>query len=701
MISLWKRELRSLCCSVVGFLYLAAALFLFGLYFYVVNLYQGSARVSTAFASCVYLFVVTVPVLTMRSFAQEFRDKTDQLLFASPVPLWKIVLGKYLAMVTLFLIPVVLAAFLPLFLLSYGDVALTEAYTTLFGYCLYGLAAIAIGMLISSLTDNTVIAAVLTAVTLFLAYTLGGFGELFGISFISKFFSAFHMQERFSALQNGVIDLRAILYFLTVGAGAVLLTILRLSGKRGRVLSKRIAYPVIVCAVVVILNIAASFIPDSVMVHDVTRRDFQLLTDQTKNFLTTLDQEVTIYIYSSEKNADENVVKMIRSYSENDKITVEYVDPETDSRFAFKYTKNSLSEGSLVITSGDRFRVISENKIYTYSDPDMESYGFSPDGFDLEGQVTSAIDYVTTKNLPKIYEITGHDELLLAGSFLTAVNRENVEVSELSLVAAGKIPADARGLLILAPKEDYSEEEIGLLRTYMEKGGNLYVLLQWSEEPKERLNSFLSEYGIKVENGIVSEGDANLYFQEPYYLIPEIQETSVTEGLSGSMALSVMSVGMKVENEAAEIILKTTDHAFLKKSSETEEQSGKEEGDETGEFVLGVFLKKTVDVTEDSGDKTGAKVTRDAKLSVFASPYMTQETTNDAISGMNQKLFIQILGEMVSHKTPISIPTKAYTPRFVTVSESDSRFFGTILAGIIPGLTLIAGLVIWVVRRRR
>jgi ABC-2 type transport system permease protein len=354
-----------------------------------------------------------------------------------------------------------------------------------------------------------------------------------------------------------------------------------------------------------------------------------------------------------------------------------------------------------VITSGDRFRVISENKIYTYSDPDMESYGFSPDGFDLEGQVTSAIDYVTTKNLPKIYEITGHDELLLAGSFLTAVNRENVEVSELSLVAAGKIPADARGLLILAPKEDYSEEEIGLLRTYMEKGGNLYVLLQWSEEPKERLNSFLSEYGIKVENGIVSEGDANLYFQEPYYLIPEIQETSVTEGLSGSMALSVMSVGMKVENEAAEIILKTTDHAFLKKSSETEEQSGKEEGDETGEFVLGVFLKKTVDVTEDSGDKTGAKVTRDAKLSVFASPYMTQETTNDAISGMNQKLFIQILGEMVSHKTPISIPTKAYTPRFVTVSESDSRFFGTILAGIIPGLTLIAGLVIWVVRRRR
>ena len=701
MISLAKRELRSLCCSVVGFLYLAAALFLFGIYFYIVNLYQGSARVGTAYASCVYLFVVTIPVLTMRSFAQEFRDKTDQLLFTSPVPLWKIVLGKYLAMVALFLIPVVVAAFLPLFLLSYGDISLTEAYTTLLGYVLYGLAAIAIGMLISSFTDNTVIAAVLTAVTLFLAYTMGGFGELFGVSFIGRFFSVFHMQERFSALQNGMIDLRAILYFLTIAAGAVILTILRLSGKRGRGTSKRIAFPAILCAAVLVLNLSASFIPDSVMVHDVTKRDFQLLTDQTKSFLATLDQEVTIYIYSSEKNADENVVKMIRSYGENDKIAVEYVDPEANSQFALQYTKNGLSEGSLVVKSGDRFRVISENKIYTWSDPDMESYGFSPDGFDLEGLLTSAIDYVTTKNLPKIYEITGHGELLLTGSFLTAVNRENVEVSELSLVAAGKIPADARGLLILAPDEDYSEEEISLLRDYLEKGGNLYVLLQWSEEPKERLHRFLSEYGIIVENGIVSEGDADLYFQEPYYLIPEIQETSVTEGLSGSMALSVMSVGMKVENEAAEVILKTTDHAFLKKNPEMEDQSGNATGDETGEYILGVFLKKTVDVTEGSGDASGAKVTREAKLSVFASPYMTQETMNDAISGMNQKLFIQILGEMVSHKNPISIPTKNYTPRYVTVSESDSRFFGTILIGILPGLTLIAGLVIWVIRRRR
>ena len=87
MISIWKKELRSSLFSVVGFLYLAASVFFFGVYFYVINLYGGSAHVNHAYASVVYLFSITIPILTMRTFAQEFRDRTDQLLFTAPVSL--------------------------------------------------------------------------------------------------------------------------------------------------------------------------------------------------------------------------------------------------------------------------------------------------------------------------------------------------------------------------------------------------------------------------------------------------------------------------------------------------------------------------------------------------------------------------------------------------------------------------------------
>ena len=707
MISIWKRELRSQLGSVVGFLYLAASLFLFGVYFYVINLYQGSAHVSYAYASCVYLFVVTIPILTMRSFAQEYRDKTDQLLFTAPIPLRAVVLGKYLAMLTLFLIPVVIAAFFPLFLLSYGEVAIVEAYTTLLGYVLYGLAAIAIGMFLSSLTQSTVIAAVLTALVLFVAYTMGGFAELPGLSAIRNFLGVFHMQARFVTMESGELDLRSVVYFLSVAAAFILLTLLRLKQLRGGFggnRSKRMKRGIVsVCIIVglILINVAAAVLPDRVMQHDVTLKEYQQITHVTRSVLEGLKKDVTIHVYAREDAADVNIVKLLNNYKEFDHISVEYVDPALSPHFTENYTKNGLAENSLVVTAEDRYRTIPADAIYTYSDENMKEYGFGPDGFALESLVTSAVDYVTTENIPRIYQITGHGELTLAGKFLNAVQGENVDVNELNLTAAGEIPGDARCLLILAPGEDYSEAEIGLLRDYLERGGNLYVLLKWREEPEKHLHGFLSEYGFTVKNGIVSESDGELYFQEPYYLIPEIRETSVTKEVGGNLALSVMSLGMKLENSDIEVILKTTDKAFLKTDPQKSENQSREEGDETGEFVLGACLERTVDVTEEVSPGSDAKVTRQSKLVVFGSPYMTQETIDEYISGMNLKLFSAILSNMVSHATPVYVPVRPYAAQYVTVSQADSAFFGIILSGVLPGLVMVAGLVIWILRRRR
>jgi len=88
-------------------------------------------------------------------------------------------------------------------------------------------------------------------------------------------------------------------------------------------------------------------------------------------------------------------------------------------------------------------------------------------------------------------------------------------------------------------------------------------------------------------------------------------------------------------------------------------------------------------------------------MAVFGSPYMTQETIDEYISGMNLKLFSSILSNMVSHATPVYVPVKAYSQQYVTVSQSDSAFFGIVLSGVLPGLTMLAGLAIWFIRRRR
>ena len=698
MISIWKKEMRSLSTGFVGVLYVAAALFLFGIYFYVINLYQGMAHVSYSFASCVTLFMVTIPVLTMRSFSQEFHDRTDQLLFTAPVSTVRIVLGKYLAMLTYFLIPVLPAAGYPLLLTSYGDVALTESYTTLLAYILYGMAAIAIGMFISSLTRSNVIAAVITAVVLFVLQTVSGFGEMLGVAFLQKLFSVFDMQSRFLAMETGVFSLRSLLYFLSVAAGGILLTILRLKILQGQLSVLRGLPYLLVPVGLLFLNIGAELLPDSVTEHDLAVRDYQQLTEQTKMLLRDLNDDVTIYIYGREETTDVNVVKMVKNYCEYPHLRAEYMDPQLSPEFTRMH--KGLDEGSLIVESGEHRRTISAGGIYTYSDESMQEYGMAPDGFDLEGQLTSAIDYVTSGSVPKVYQVTGHGELLLEGGFKESIIRENVDLETLSIVSAGSVPEDAQCLFILAPDEDYSAEEIGAIRDYLSRGGNLYVLLKWREEPTERLNGLLSELGIRVEQGIVSETNEDIYFQEPYYLIPEIRSTAVTEKVAGNLALSVMTVGMKAEDKDIQVILETGESAFLKKDPHTSETSEWEAGDEKGKYILGLYREQVVNTSADHTEGA-ADVKKTGRIVVFGSPFMTQDSIDTYISGVNRKLFAEIFSKLVNHPVRIAVEPKSYAYQYVTVSLADARFFGIILSGVLPGLVLLAGLILLILRRRR
>ena len=108
MFAIWKKEFKAYFHSVIGWLFVAALLALFGLYFYAYNLMQGYPYVYYSLSSVTIIFLIAVPVLTMRSFAEERKNRTDQLMLTAPVSVGKIVLGKYLAMVSVFSVDVLL-----------------------------------------------------------------------------------------------------------------------------------------------------------------------------------------------------------------------------------------------------------------------------------------------------------------------------------------------------------------------------------------------------------------------------------------------------------------------------------------------------------------------------------------------------------------------------------------------------------------
>lgn len=124
MFAILKREVKAYFQTVTGWLFIAAVLVLYGLYFYVYNLRAGYPYISYSLSAIAFIMLITVPVLTMRSFAEERHSRTDQLILTAPVSVGKVVLGKYLAMAFVFTIDMVIIAITPLLLMSYGTIPL-------------------------------------------------------------------------------------------------------------------------------------------------------------------------------------------------------------------------------------------------------------------------------------------------------------------------------------------------------------------------------------------------------------------------------------------------------------------------------------------------------------------------------------------------------------------------------------------------
>lgn len=179
MLAVYKKELRSYLTSMVGYVFIAFILLILGIYFTAYNLQYASPDFGVTLSSLTFLFLIITPVLTMRILAEEKKNRTDQLLLTAPVPVWKVVVGKYLSMVTIYLIPIAIASLYPLIMGKYGTVSYTMAYTAVLGFFFLGCAQIAVGLFLSSVTESQIIAAVLTFGALFCSFVMDGISSFF------------------------------------------------------------------------------------------------------------------------------------------------------------------------------------------------------------------------------------------------------------------------------------------------------------------------------------------------------------------------------------------------------------------------------------------------------------------------------------------------------------------------------------------
>ncbi|MEE0469755.1 MAG: ABC transporter permease subunit [Blautia sp.] len=186
MLAVYKKELRSYLTSMVGYVFIAFILLIMGIYFTAYNLQYASPDFGATLSSVTFLFLIITPVLTMRILAEEKKNRTDQLLLTAPVPVWKVVLGKYLSMVTIYAIPIIISAFYPMIMGKYGVISYPMAYVAVIGFFFLGCAQIAVGLFLSSVTESQVIAAVLTFGILFCSYMMDGIESFFSDTAVSS-----------------------------------------------------------------------------------------------------------------------------------------------------------------------------------------------------------------------------------------------------------------------------------------------------------------------------------------------------------------------------------------------------------------------------------------------------------------------------------------------------------------------------------
>lgn len=186
MTAIYKKELKSYLTSMVGYIFMFFILVMTGIYFTAYNLQSAYPVFGVTLNAVTFIFLIGVPILTMKVLSEERKQKTDQMLLTAPVSVNSIVLGKYLALLTIYLIPMVIISFYPILMKQFGNVSLPMAYTSIIGFLLLGFANISVGLFMSSITESQVIAAVLTFIVLFVSYMSEGIATFFSDSALTS-----------------------------------------------------------------------------------------------------------------------------------------------------------------------------------------------------------------------------------------------------------------------------------------------------------------------------------------------------------------------------------------------------------------------------------------------------------------------------------------------------------------------------------
>lgn len=442
-----------------------------------------------------------------------------------------------------------------------------------------------------------------------------------------------------------------------------------------------------VIALIVVVNLIVNALPSNYTKFDFSEQGLYTLSDQTKKLVKGLNEDVTIYLVAQQGNESKGLTEILDKYKAlSDKLDVEKIDPAVSPGFVAEYTQETLIDNSVIVVSNERSRVVSFGEMYETT-INAETGQQQAQAFRGEDMITSAIDYVTTEKLPKMYLTTGHEEQAV-GSFISEIQRENIQTEYVSIAKEG-VPKDADCLMMVAPSRDLTEAEKEALSAYLKQGGNFFYISMALKNATPNLDAVLAEYGIAIDEGYVCEGEG-YYFTYPMCIAPSYGSHDIVSPLEQSQAVLFVSSAQNItvldekpSNVKVVPLLRTSSGAYIKKLDANTNQ--KEEGDKTGVMNLAAAVER--------GGKT--------QIVVLTTYEMFDSSANSFVSGGNYDFLLNAIGSLCEHDSMVSIRAKQLYSDSLAVTSGHAIIWLFVLMIAIPIACLVTGLVWWVRRRKR
>ena len=453
--------------------------------------------------------------------------------------------------------------------------------------------------------------------------------------------------------------------------------------------SYSLAMTAVVLALLIVANIFVSVMPTTMTKYDISSSKLYSITSNTKVVVNNLQQDVTIYWVVQADEEDQVIENLLGKYeSLSSHIDVVKKNPDVFPTFTEQYTDEEVPNNSIIVESGERYRYISYDEIYE-TEMDYYSYTYNVTGFDGEGAITSAIDYVVTEDLPQLYVLEGHGEGDLPATFADSLEKENVVLNSISLLTVDEIPEEADALMIYAPQSDISEAEATMLSDYTANGGKLLVIAGPVEGAElTNLNGLLSNYGVTMNEGIVIEGSRENYTGYPNMLLPNMESHAITDPLIEDRyyAIVPLSQGMTVgstSNGTVTELMYTSGYAFSKVAGFELDTYEYEEGDIEGPFTIALTI-----------DTNGG-----GQIVWFSASDFLDDMYNAYSSGANVDLAMNAVSSLLGEREAISIRSKSLNYNYLTISEDTASTLKLLMIGVFPLAYL--GIGIFVILNKR